>query len=84
MSNQSYLVYRLDSNGDAEIYGKFDTIYAAKLSAKMLMIQYECFILSSDMHRIYFYENDTWDYDILTDKGKAEFLEIYPKPNEYL
>ena len=83
MSND-YFLYRIDENGDAEIYGKFSSLSAAKLSATLLLIKDFCFILTGDMSKIYFYdEKEGWDYDIMTAKGKLEFLDIYPNPNEY-
>lgn len=79
-----FFLYRLDENGDATIYGKFPTLSQAKLSASLLLIKDFCFILTSDMNKIYFYdEKDGWGYDVLTQKGKIDFLEIYPNPNEY-
>lgn len=79
-----FFLYRLDENGDATIYGKFPTLSQAKLSASLLLIKDFCFILTSDMNKIYFYdEKDGWGYDILTKKGKIDFLGIYPNPNDY-
>ena len=79
-----FFLYRLDENGDATIYGKFPTLSQAKLSASLLLIKDFCFILTSDMNKIYFYdEKDGWGYDILTKKGKIGFLGIYPNPNDY-
>ena len=79
-----FFLYRLDENGDGTIYGKFPTLSQAKLSASLLLIKDFCFILTSDMNKIYFYdEKDGWGYDILTKKGKVDFLVIYPNPNDY-
>ena len=82
MNNYFYL-YRLDPEGDGSIYGKFKTLSEAKLSAHLLMIKDFCFILTGDITKIYFYEDGTWDYDLLTAKGRDEFLDIYPNPNDY-
>lgn len=79
-----FFLYRLDENGDATIYGKFPTLSQAKLSANLLLIKDFCFILTGDMNKIYFYdEKDGWGYDVLTQKGKVDFLGIYPNPNDY-
>lgn len=78
-----YFLYRIDENADGVIYGCFDSLSAAKLSAKLLLIEDLSFILSGDVSRIYFYENHEWDYDYLDDVGKMEFLEMYPDPREY-
>lgn len=79
-----FFLYRLDDNGDATIYGKFPTLSQAKLSASLLLIKDFCFILTGDMNKIYFYdEKDGWGYDVLTQKGKVDFLCIYPNPNDY-
>lgn len=79
-----FFLYRLDDNGDAKIYGKFPTLSQAKLSASLLLIKDFCFILTGDMNKIYFYdEKDGWGYDVLTQKGKVEFLGIYPNPKDY-
>lgn len=85
--NNSYYLYRLfpDSDGDAEILGKFSTLSEAKMSANLLMINYSSFILSGDMTKIYFYDDKHgWDYDILTESGRLEFIEMYPDPNKYI
>ena len=83
--NTEYFLYRLSSDGDGEIYGKFNSLSEAKLSASLLLIKDFCFILAGDMSKIYFYESesDYWEYDLLTDKGKLEFLDCYPDPNGY-
>ena len=79
-----FFLYRIDDQGDATIYGKFPSLSQAKLSASLLLIKDFCFILTGDMNKIYFYdEKDGWDYDIMTPKGKLEFLDIYPDPKEY-
>ena len=79
-----FFLYRLDENGDGAIYGKFSTLSQAKLSANLLLIKDFCFILTGDMNKIYFYdEKDGWGYDILTQKGKIDFLGIYPNPKDY-
>lgn len=82
MNNYFYL-YRIDGNGDASIYGRFPSLSMAKLSAKMSMIQDVCFILSGDMTKIYFYEKEKWSYDMLTPRGKLDFLECFPDPQKY-
>lgn len=79
-----YFLYRIDENGDADIYGRFESLSAAKMSAKLLMIEEVSFILTEDIKKIYFFDECEWDYDLLDDKGRIEFLEIYPNPNEYL
>lgn len=79
-----YFLYRIDENAEAEIYAKFPSLQMAKLSASLLMISDICFILSGDMSKIYFYnQQDGWEYDVLTEKVKEEFLEIYPNPKDY-
>jgi hypothetical protein len=80
-----YFLYRLDKECDAQIYGKFESLSQAKMSAALLLIRNFCFILSSDFTKIYFYnsDNNTWNYDILTDKGRNELFEIYPDPRQY-
>lgn len=79
-----FFLYRIDEHGDATIYGKFPTLSQAKLSASLLLIKDFCFILTGDMNKIYFYdEKDGWDYDIMTQKGKLDFLDIYPDPKDY-
>jgi hypothetical protein len=47
-----YFLYRIDSEANASIYGKFQTLSMAKMSAELLMIQEMCFILSGDMTKI--------------------------------
>lgn len=79
-----YFLYRIDENGDADIYGCFESLSAAKMSAKLLMIEEVSFILTEDIKKIYFFDECEWDYDLLDDNGRIEFLEIYPNPNEYL
>jgi hypothetical protein len=79
-----FFLYRIDEQGDATIYGKFPTLSQAKLSASLLLIKDFCFILTGDMNKIYFYdEKDGWDYDVMTQKGKLDFLDIYPNPKDY-
>lgn len=78
-----FYLYRLDTEGDGKIYGKFDTLSAAKMSADLLLIKDFCFILSGDLTKLYFYEDGEWSYDILTPKGRAEFFDIYPNPEDY-
>lgn len=79
-----FFLYRIDEQGDATIYGKFTTLSQAKLSASLLLIKDFCFILTGDMNKIYFYdEKDGWDYDVMTQKGKLDFLDIYPDPKDY-
>lgn len=77
-------LYRIDENGDAEIYGKFKSLSAAKLSAKLLLIRDVSMILTGDLTKLYFCDDSgVWDYDILTDKGRIEFFELYPHPKDY-
>lgn len=78
-----YYLYRLDTEGDAEIYGAFTSLNMATLSASLLLIRDFCFILSGDLTKIYFYNNGVWEYDILTEKGRTELFEIYPHPDDY-
>ena len=82
MEKEFYL-YKIDPDGNGEIYGKFQNLMMAKMSADLLLIKDYCFILSGDLTKIYFYENGIWDYDIITDKGKLDFLDIYPNPHDY-
>ena len=82
MEKEFYL-YKIDPDGNGEIYGKFPNLMMAKMSADLLLIKDYCFILSGDLTKIYFYENGIWDYDIITDKGKLDFLDIYPNPYDY-
>ena len=80
----SYYLYRLNKEGSGEIYGEFDSLFGAKMSASLLKIEDKSFILSGDLNRIYFCdESGVWDYDLLTDVGKKELFYIYPNPKEY-
>lgn len=81
-----FYLYRLNSDGDGEIYGKFPSLMMAEMSAGLLLIKESCFILSGDMTKIYFYnhQNNEWEYDILTESGKDQFLDLYPNPSEYV
>lgn len=83
VNDNNFYLYRLDPEGNGEIYGKFPNLMMAKLSADLLLIREFCFILSGDLSRIYFYENGAWDYDLLTEKGKSELLDIYPSPYDF-
>lgn len=84
MMNNYYFLYRLNNEGDAEIYGKFASLSEAKLSAYLLRINESSFILSGDLTKIYFCDTaGNWEYDLFTDIGRKEFLEIYPDPSEY-
>lgn len=77
-------LYRIDENGNAEIYGKFKSLSAAKLSAKLLLIQDVSMILTSGLTKLYFCDDSgVWDYDILTDEGRVEFFKLYPHPKDY-
>lgn len=78
-----YFLYRIDENGDAEIYGRFNSLFEAKMSARLLMIEDVSFILTGDIRKIYFFDDLEWVYDILDDNGQMEFLEMYPNPAEY-
>lgn len=85
IDKNDYFLYRIDENGDAEIYGRFKSLSAAKMSAGLLLINELCMILSGDLTKLYFYNDDgTWDYDVLTDKRRAEFFEMYQHPEDYL
>lgn len=79
----NFYLYRLDDEGNGEIYGKFPTLMMAKMSADLLLIKDFCFILSGDMSRMYFYEDGVWDYDLLTSKGVLDFLDCFPNPKYY-
>lgn len=80
-----FYLYRLNRDGDGEIYGKFPSLMMAEMSASLLLIKESCFILSGDMTKIYFYnQNNKWEYDILTESGKDQFLDLYPNPSEYV
>lgn len=82
-----YYLYRLfpEKDADAEIFGCFSSLSEATLSAKLLLIQSSSFILSEDLSKIYFYNEDgSWDYDVLSESGKLSFLDMYPNPNEYV
>ena len=49
------------------------------------MIKELCMILSGDLTRLYFYNEDgTWDYDILTAKGRLDFFDLYQHPESYI
>lgn len=77
-------LYRIESDGSAEIYGEFTSLSAAKMSAKLLLIRDVCMILTGDLTKLYFYEEDgSWDCDILTDYGRTEFFKEYPHPKDY-
>lgn len=79
-----YYLYRIDETGEGDIYGKFHSLSAAAMSAKLLMIEELSFILSGDMNRVYFFNKDRrWDYDLLTERGKLSFLDMYPSPYDY-
>jgi hypothetical protein len=85
MNAENYYLYRVDGNGDAKIYAKFPSLQMAQISADLLLIKELSFILSEDITRIYFYNEDgTWDYDIITSSGKEDFLKIYPNPKDYV
>lgn len=82
-----YYLYRLypEKDADAEIFGCFNSLSEATLSAKLLLIQSSSFIVSEDLSRIYFCNEDgCWDYDIMTDTGKLSFLDIYTNPKDYI
>lgn len=79
-----YYLYRIDETGDGDIYGKFNSLSAAAMSAKLLMIEELSFILSGDMNRVYFFNKDRrWDYNLLTERGRLSFLDMYPSPYDY-
>lgn len=85
IDKNDHFLYRIDENGEAKIYGRFRSLSEAKLSAKLLMISEFCMILSGDLTKLYFYNEDgTWDYDILTDKGRVEFFELFQNPEDYI
>jgi hypothetical protein len=85
IDKNDHFLYRIDADGNAKIYGRFISLSAAKLSAKLLMISEFCMILSGDFTKLYFCNDDgTWDYDILTDKGRVEFFELFQHPEDYI
>lgn len=85
MSAEGYYLYRVDEHGDAKIYAKFPTLQMAQMSADLLLIKELSFILSGDISKIYFYNEDgTWDYDVITKSGKEDFLLLYPSPDSYV
>ena len=79
----NFYLYRLDPEGNGEIYGKFPNLMMAKMSADLLLIKDFCFILTGDMTKMYFYEDGVWDYDVMTEKGKLDFLDCFPNPKDY-
>lgn len=82
--DNNFYLYRIDESANASIYGKFPSLQMAKISADLLLIKDFCFILSGDFTKLYFYENESgWNYDILTEKGKLDFLDCYPNPKDY-
>jgi hypothetical protein len=83
--DNNFYLYRLSPDGDGDVYGRFPNLMMAEMSADLLMIKDYCFILSGDMTKIYFYYPDKkeWDYDLLTEKGKLDFLDAFPNPKEY-
>lgn len=78
-----YYIYRIDENADTKIYGCFDSLSAAKMSASLSLVKDVVFILTDDISRMYFYENGEWVYDLLNDEARLSFLDIYPNPNDY-
>ena len=66
-----YYLYRVQPDGDNEIYGTFNTLQQATLSAKLLLIEDSCFILSGNFERMYFHSSRGWDYDVLSPHGKS-------------
>lgn len=85
IDRSDYFLYRVFPDGNAEIYGRFRSLSAAKLSAELLMIKELCMILSGDLTRLYFYNEDgTWDHDILTAKGRLDFFDLYQHPESYI
>lgn len=79
-----YFLYRLDPEGEAEIFGRFNTLSEAKLSSKLLLIQESCFILSGDIKYMFTYADNKWTVDIITDEGKLAFLECFKDPSTYI
>ena len=79
----NFYLYRLDPEGNGEIYGKFPNLMMAKMSADLLLIKDFCFILTGDMTKMYFYEDGIWGYDVMTEKGKLDFLDCFPNPKDY-
>jgi len=79
----NFYLYRLSPEGEGSIYGKFPNLMMAKMSADLLLIKDYCFILTGDMSKMYFYEDGVWDYDIVTEKGKLDFLDCFPNPKDY-
>lgn len=84
MTENNYYLYRVYPGGDAEIYGKFESLAAAMLSAKLLLINSMSFIVNEDLSKIYFYNTDgTWECNLLTEETKAKMFDIYPPPSSY-
>lgn len=80
----NYYLYKINEDGTASIYGKFPSLQMATMSANLLMINDICFIVNEDVTKMYFYEDDSgWDYDILTEDGRKEFLQAYQNPLDY-
>lgn len=85
INKNDYFLYRIFYNGDVEIYGQFHSLAAATMSADLLMIKEWCMILSGDLTKLYFFtESGSWEYDILTDKGRLEFFDLFPHPEDYI
>ena len=85
VDKNDYFLYRISGNGEAEIYGMFRSLSEAKLSATLLMIREFCMILSGNLTKLYFYNDDgTWDYDILTKQSRIEFFTLYQHPEDYI
>lgn len=83
--DKNYYLYRIDSDANAKIFGRFPTLQMAKMSASLSLFKDLCFILSGDMTKIYFYYPDKkdWDYDLLTEEGRLDFLDTFPSPKDY-
>jgi hypothetical protein len=85
IDKNDYFLYRISNDGDAEIYGQFHSLAAATMSASLSMIKECCMILSGDLTKLYFFTgNGDWEYDILTDKGRLEFFDTFPHPEDYV
>lgn len=82
--SEKYYLYRITEDGDASIYGQFESLSMAKMSASLLLIKDFCFILDENVSKIYFYDQESgWYCDIFSSDGRVEFLETYPSPKEY-
>lgn len=84
MQENNYYLYRVYDNGEAKIYGKFNSLSAATLSAKLLLINNMSFITNEDLSKVYFYNTDNiWELNALTEEAKKTIFSVYPLPSSY-